>query len=213
MNTKFKVASGVIAIAVAGAGIYLSQGTNAKYTTGGNGTDQARIAKWHIDNLNVDLNLFNDEYTNGDGDVTVKSHASTPDNVIAPGTSGTKTLDFNDLDADNQSEVAYKVKIDSLKISNTNGLPILYNLTIGNGPKSEDLNGDKLMDAIKDVALDFDADGQPTGTTNDGTIKIDWKWAFDAVDDQTDTYVGTNKSDYAADGVILDLDYSATQTN
>lgn len=63
--------------------------TLAKYTTGGNASDTARVAKWGVSvNMNADP-LFKNEYSKTDnaysGSLSVKS-SSTGTNIVAPGT-------------------------------------------------------------------------------------------------------------------------------
>ncbi|MDR3189847.1 MAG: hypothetical protein LBT80_01420 [Lactobacillaceae bacterium] len=214
MNKKMKIAAVTVAIAAAGAGAYIAQETNAKYTTGGNGQDSARIAKWHIDPSEISISLFSQNYENGDGDVTVAS--KTTDAVIAPGTTGEKVIDFNDLDNYKLTEVAYAVKLADAKITNKFGARMTYALKVGTKPTIGNLNGEQLQDALDDVTLNFDASGNPTGAENNGTVKISWEWNFEgpySSDDAYDTYLASDKSDNVDDGVKLDFTYSATQTD
>ncbi|MDR3191409.1 MAG: hypothetical protein LBT80_09605 [Lactobacillaceae bacterium] len=213
MKTKFKIAIIPLTIAVVSAGVYLAQDTNAKYTTGGNGSDQARIAKWQIDNAEINMNLFSNEYTDADGEnVTVKSHNS--DNLIAPGTSGSKTIDFNDLDKLNKTEVGYQVKLNEMVVIDNQNVPLQYNLEFGTAEPTGWNNGTALKHFIYySKPMKFDADGNPIGEHNNGKVTINWRWAYEYEDtDYKDTDLGTNFSDDFLNGINLDLKYSVTQT-
>ncbi|MDR3191200.1 MAG: hypothetical protein LBT80_08380 [Lactobacillaceae bacterium] len=211
MNKKYKIAALTLAIAAVGTGAFLSQGTNAKYTTGGNGVDQARIAKWHIDKSSINLDLFSNEYTNGDDEVIVKS--KTTDDVIAPGTSGSKEINFDDLDNGKQTEVAYAVKLNNLTVTNVNSVPLLFKYQIGTAAESDWMSGDGLKAALDNQEIKYDAQGNHIGETNNGKITIKWFWPFEKGGDPADTNLGVNHSETPDDGVALDLTYSVTQTD
>lgn len=69
-------------------------GTIAKYTTAGEGVDNARVAKWGVA-LDVNSDVFKIEYEADDRSYTVSAYtvkSSNSDNLIAPGTSGGMTF-------------------------------------------------------------------------------------------------------------------------
>lgn len=67
--------------------------TLAKYTTGGATQDSARIAKWGVTLAIEGDDMFNNEYTGTNGNVTVKSSDTLK--LVAPGTSGSATFSIS----------------------------------------------------------------------------------------------------------------------
>ncbi|MDF9825398.1 hypothetical protein M2475_001853 [Breznakia sp. PF5-3] len=97
-NKSMRIASGLLVLTLITMSII--SGTFAKYTTAGNGDNQARVAKWGV-TIGVDKDFFGQNYddkANGNTiskdakSATVSVVSSTADNVVAP---GTKNTSFN----------------------------------------------------------------------------------------------------------------------
>ncbi len=201
--------------------------TLAKYTTSGDGSDSARVAKWGV---NIEINgdsLFKNEYQKSDSDatLTVKS-SSTEDKVVAPGTSGSTTFSITGT-----PEVALNVTIKLeniedvfLKANDENNFdadyyPIVFTLkqtANRNGNIDHTIATGTLADIAKALngTSDSWSENYAPNTKLDSTFELSWEWAFDGGNDAADTilgdYIAANKSD--CDDYCLNVSYELTVT-
>lgn len=188
-NRLFKLMSA--ALVIAAMTTCMLSGTLAKYTTQATASDNARVAQWGFSDQAIELDLFDDEYSN------VK--AADGSNVIAPGTTKTATVnfDYNDDGGKGAPEVAYEFKVevagecdDSIKANPS----ITFALD-----EQEGLSYDELLAAVK--ALSGDESGvkeyAPGELPEEFTAKkphtIGWAWAFEG-QDEADTAMGNAES-------------------
>lgn len=150
-------------------------GTFAKYVSTATAADTARVAKWKImvnaEELSVasptvTFDLFNTVTDVGDtiDDSDVKN--GTSEVIIAPGTAGSF-----DLAIENESEVTAKYAIDFAVLTN-NGIPVQYSIDGTNWYM--DIN---YIDIVASDATKLDMAGGPVPAK---TVKVQWKWAFEA---------------------------------
>lgn len=200
----------LLMVAIAGLGVTL-----AKYTKSAPArTDSASVAKFGITLAWSSNNaIFKNTYTTTDSEksatitnsvvsATDANSDNTPDNVIAPGTSGSV-----DLEIEGTSEVAFTLAIQinqeyigAWQKSATDATayhPIVYSATS--------------TDTIGSTNVELDAQGKFTidiaaGTEVDATITISWSWPFEG-DDAADTYM----SGVAGAGYKITATATATQ--
>ena len=162
---------GIFTVMVALVSLSLVSGTWAKYTSTVSGTDTAKVAKWAWTYNGTALtaspsaltfNLLETRYDN--------DHASNEEDVkaglIAPGTSGSFTLEFV-----NNSEVTANYAVSF--VVNENGVPLEWST-----------DGSTWSTDLANIAA--------TKLTMEGgnkTETIHWRWAFDG-DDAVDTGLG-----------------------
>lgn len=165
-------------------------GTYAKYTSTETDTDTARVAKWDVkigDNPTFAFNLFDTikdtKDGNAEGDV---KDGGTTEHIIAPGTMGEFSIDIT-----NNSEVNANL-VASFEETNASNIPLEYRLTYTpNGGTAE--VGD-WKSSVADLELPTIAYLPFTGT-NKGTIKIEWRWAFEGKDSANYTSTQTDTTD------------------
>ena len=134
-------------------------GTFAKYTSSATASDKARVAKWDIyledsamtETYTIDLFTYTDANVDVDGNGSEK--------VIAPGTTGSFTIDLQ-----NKSEVTAAYTID-YTVTNESNIPVEYSVDNGATWTTE------LADVSTPVTL---AMGQTTATS----VTVQWRWAF-----------------------------------
>lgn len=208
-------------------------GTFAKYITSAEGSDSARVAYWGFDkDASIDIDLFDGEYKNATGDITVKS--SNGENVIAPGTSKEAKFAFGSIYTQNNGksitapEVDYNFTITPTVTGNYTALDNNPNFKwILKDPKtsttteyqkvSELLDAIKTMDGFNDGKKAYKSGTLPEIFT-DGTkaYTIGWVWEFEdntndaakATQDATDTDMG-NATDLG--NVKITITVTATQ--
>lgn len=206
-NKMMRFASGLLVATLLTTSII--SGTFAKYTSNASATDSARVAKWSFTvggkdiakSEEISFDLFNT--VNEEDAKTAEGHIQTTDGtIIAPGTGGSF-----DIVLENKSEVTAKYAIDFTETKNTTDpvIPIEYS-TDGTTWKSD----------IND--LDITADDTKTALTFNGgtaTIKVYWRWAYDATtpvrgqSDDNDTKLGV-----AGTGKVeVKAEITATQVN
>ena len=168
-------------------------GTFAKYVTGDNDEDSARVAKWGVTVTafagESDSTAFANEYNDG---TTVKS---TSGDVIAPGTDGTLAT----VTIGGTAEVAAKVSA-TVTLTLTNWTvggeaycPITFTVnetefTIKTAEnETVQAFADRVAAAIK-TALG-DGETVAPGATLGKTLTVDWEWP-ESVDDAKDTALG-----------------------
>ena len=159
---------------------YSVSGTYAKYTTTREYSDNARVAKWNINDISQ-VDLFNSTYT-----------AVTSDNgdkVVAPGTSGTYTFQIT---GDVETDYTLLVEVEADDTINTDDYkPMTYTL---------DYDADTnpvTYDSIEDLEAAIEAlyDGSQVyaaGTVSESEHTIGWSWAFENTNEtnQKDTLLG-----------------------
>lgn len=88
-------------------------GTFAKYTSGDQGSDMARVAKWGVEVEAESFKMFAEHYATTDntytGEWSVEASDSDVDNLLAPGTNG----QFANISITGTPEVAVKVEIEA----------------------------------------------------------------------------------------------------
>lgn len=193
-NNMMRLAS-VLLIAVLLSTCAVS-GTFAKYTTTQSAESKARVAKWDIDFNAGDstrkdfvFDLFKtiedtkNDNENAKSETDVKqpdSNASDKTSVIAPGTSGSFTIELK-----NDSEVNAKYTI-SYEVENTNGIPLEFS-TDGNN-----WYGYSNIDSIKaggdNCKLDMSGENQSKDIT------VYWRWLYERPNSENDTSVNNGDS-------------------
>lgn len=196
--------------------------TFAKYTTGGETQDSARVAKWGVQlELAANNELFENEYIGTDDKVTVQAATD----VVAPGTAQKTAAVFS---ITGTPEVAVRITID-FTVNNDvflkGGVGVKYDdyTTAVDGDKfdlasdyypvvftlrqTKDADGDTdvqiakgNLEAIK-TALDAYSGAYYAPNTNlKAEFELTWAWTFNG-NDQADTYLanqaaGSSSADY-----------------
>ncbi|MDR1568782.1 MAG: hypothetical protein LBS33_08925, partial [Streptococcaceae bacterium] len=234
--TKRRVAGLAVVLAIASIGIFA--GTYAKYVSTvdlGNTPDQnAQVAVWHVGEPISISDMFSPYYYHANAwsnsqmkDVSNLGHSSTdsevydtvfnssgvasPENLVAPGTTGRKIFHIQDNLYDigdttgsfgsGNTEVSYTVKFSTLEnqtsrinfSGDTNDYlktHLRFKLYINDVPKTENwVNASDLNTALGNVTLYYDSAGL------DDEVTIAWEWPFDDTDG-SGTY---DSSDVAAE--------------
>lgn len=176
-------------------------GTFAKYTSTATGSDNARVAKWGWDTTTLAVDMFDTEYA-----TDVESGDAT--NVIAPGTTATKTITIRP-DDDFKPEVAYSV---SIAVDSTGSdSDLLAKLKWKINGEAEWLTFAELQTK---VAAESIARIEPGATVDDADkdISITWEWPF-YVDDATDEIDTDYGNEDPARTVVLNFTLTVTQVN
>ena len=200
-------------------------GTFAKYTTNGNGTDTATVAKWGV---KVSVTGYETRaYENADGK-TADAEVSTTVDLVAPGTKGdlvkisvtgtpevkvevtyaaTLTLtgwqvDITDDSVDNPVEycpLVFKVGTNEFKIGSESG----------DSSNIEDLQND-VAAAIVALSTSFAADTELD--TAYVAPSISWSWALGNASAE-DTYLGNKAAEGNAPTISLSVTTTVTQVD
>lgn len=126
------------------------------------------------------IELFEAEYKNADGNVTVKSEDG--NKVIAPGTEGSYTFSLKNTSS---SSADYKIWVEAKLSSDMSGVPIQTRMSSDSGW----LLGNK--DSWKNAEdLDGVATEKSIGAGKTAEYTIDWQWPFERGEDETDTGYG-----------------------
>jgi hypothetical protein len=167
-NKIMRIAS-VLLVAVLLSTCVIS-GTFAKYVASANVTDTVSVAKWDIDfdgdndeSKAFEFDLFNTikDSDGGDEDHVVAGK-------IAPGTSGDFTIKLANLsDVDALADVTFE-------LTNTAGIPLEF----------------KVGDGAWKATLDAKNDIELAKTTGSADIKVEWRWAFETLDAESDATAG-----------------------
>ena len=187
-------------------------GTFAKYVTGDDATDSARVAKWGVE-VDVTAYAFSDAYkdeavtytVNEDSaDITVQ--ADTKDTkVLAPGTKGV----LGTVKLSGTPEVDVEVTFDVTKMDFANWVdkngdfycPLIITIggsaVYGEGFTSADAFAAALTALIEDYS-DYYHTNKNLATVDGANLTITWEWPFSTseANDIKDTFLG----DKAADG-------------
>ncbi len=226
-NTMMRLASGLL-VAVLLTTCAIS-GTFAKYTTGADAADTARVAKWGV-TATVTGGAFAKTYDADDQDteldVTVSS--STEDKLVAPGTEGT----FTGVALTGTPEVAVEIQktatitvngwmIDDDKNAQTAEVfycPLVFVIN-GNTINGATYNSaDALQTALK-TAIEA-ANGEYAPNTNLANIpgmngNYTWSWDFDnngaGTNDAKDTILGDMVADGGTATITIDVEVEVTQ--
>lgn len=200
--------------------------TLAKYTTGGNAADEARVAKWGVTvSMEADP-LFKSEYEKTDaeysGSIAVKS--SSTDLVVAPGTNSTQANGSAVFKITGTPEVAARVDIamsdvkdivlkagtytDPTKADGTTDqftladdyYPVVFTL------KQVGYTTPIATGTLADIKVALDAYTGATYAPNtvlDATFELSWEWRFDG-NDAADTYLGNLMAGKDPDSLATD---------
>ena len=166
--------------------------TFAKYTTKGEATDSARVAKFGVEvsgKAASDNTLFTKTYKNGEN-VTVESTVD----VVAPGTSGTFSEFVITGTPEVDVEVIYTVTVDlkGWQIGSDYYFPIVVKVNgtavTLTGSASESAWESAIKSAIEKT-LTFDAGTDLSTEKTETNLTVTWEWAFSG-DDVKDTALG-----------------------
>lgn len=170
----------------------LVAGTFAKYTTSGDSTDTARVAKWGVTVAGTNNSMFKTTY---DGTVVAQANDDgTTDNVVAPGTKGELTA----VVLSGKPEVNVKVTNDATVSltgwtvdTNTYYCPLevkVGDTTLkGSDYTSATLFEDAIEGAVNDTTATYAAG---TDLATDGCPNISWEWKYEGNSDANDTKLG-----------------------
>lgn len=193
-------------------------GTFAKYTTSGNGTDSARVAKFGV-TVTAGSGAFSKTYVFDDKTavgIGTDSVIST-EKVVAPGTSGKMTA----ASVSGQPEVA--VEVSYVAQMNLRGwtladdtfycpLVIKVGETDINGTEFE--SAEEFQSAVETAIADY-TDKYVAGTdlSKADPPEITWEWPFTISDenDKKDTYLGDQAADNNASTVEIKMTTTVTQ--
>ena len=179
--------------------------TFAKYVTGQNTSDSARVAKWGVrvtiqgDDL-LKTSYATDDTTNYSGAVSVESNNG--NNVVAPGTSG--SAEFSIVGT---PEVAVQIDIDFairndvvLPADSVDGQTDDYYPLVFTLKQIEDANGavaqaDQVLVTgtladIKDFLDDYSGAQYAPNTNLKSVFVLSWEWAYESGNDAADTLLG-----------------------
>ena len=157
-------------------------GTFAKYVTEAYGTDQARVAKWGFEKTSLTLDLFDQSY-----DGTVVSNGS--DNVIAPGTTKTCTIELiPNTQAAPEVKYHFDANIDIVAANTNDTLFAQLDWKLGDGAWGT------FADLKAAINAQYDKDYAANELPNDAnkTITVSWRWNYSDGSDDTDTDLGNN---------------------
>lgn len=203
-NNTMRVAAGLAIAALLST--CLVSGTYAKYTTRGNASDTARVAKFGVEVTSTG-NSFATTYNND----AVKSGNTW--NVVAPGTTGTfaaatlsgtpevkvkvsnklTTLDLSNWTVDGKFYCPIKVTVAS---SSTPATPTVIDGTLYEGKQSEFENA--IKDAVAGYEATYNAGTNLATDASKVSPTITWQWAFDG-DGDMDTKLGNAAANAATD--------------
>ena len=187
-------------------------GTFAKYTTGDTAADNARVAHWGVEVLADGSDLFENNYTNGDGKLTVNGSSD----LVAPGTSGSTTFTIK-----GQPEVATKVLLNVTDIQDVfvkagtytatvdgetktmvvenDYYPIKWTLTVDDNGTPVTIAENVSLAVLHNLVEDYmtGANFYAPNEQLDATFTLNWAWAFEGQDDVADTVLGNLSTDAA----------------
>lgn len=165
-------------------------GTFAKYVTTESGSDSARVAKWGVEIVADNFNLFTDKYETDDTNATFTgsySVESDDGDVFAPGTKGT----FTEIAITGTPEVAVDVAVVATVTVSDNWIvdgdfycPIV--ITVGDSAicgLTFD-NASDFANAIEEAIEGYSEQYAPNQDLSaiDANFDISWEWAFEDAD-------------------------------
>ncbi len=215
-------------VLVALLSLTLVSGTYAKYTSTATGSDTAKVAKYHVTftgSDSVERNINGDSITNlsfelfdpakiydenGSSAYTVKADDldvknGTTDALIAPGTWGEASFTL-----ENKSEVTVKYGI-GYTLTNTSSIPLEFRTKVGSaewsswGASAANITAD-------DSATRLEIPAATPDGTEQVTILVQWRWAFDNSDDPADTALGV-AAQTTAPSATLEVAVTFTQVD
>ena len=214
-NKMMRIAS-VLLVAVILTTCAIS-GTFAKYVTRGNGSDDARVAKFGV-TVNGTADTFKETYAKDDTGFTLAANSvvSTED-VVAPGTSGSMAA----FTITGTPEVAVNVKfagtleLGDKWVDSTSAYYCPIEVTVGDATfkGTSYASADEFEAAVNAKIATFTKDyaaGTDLSTIGGDAPVISWKWAFEGNDDVKDTYLGDQAA--AGNAATISLDVTATVT-
>lgn len=231
-NRCLKIASGLLLLVLVTT---CAIGTTlAKYTTGGDAQDSARVAKWGVKLEMEGDTMFSNEYKMDDDTITVKSTSvaeGNSDRIVAPGTASNSATAAR-FSISGTPEVAVKIEVE-LTVNNEIFLkegeytdptvagvtfnlegdyyPVVFTLkqvadATGELTESVIIKKGNLA-AIQDFLDDYSSKTYKPNTNLDATFELSWAWAFDNGNDEADTYLGNLIAEKNPDS-LASKDYS-----
>lgn len=214
-NKMMRIAS-VLLVAVILTTCAIS-GTFAKYVTSGNGSDNARVAKFGV-TVTGTADTFKETYAKNDTGFTLAANSvvSTED-VVAPGTSGSLAA-FTIIGT---PEVAVRVAFaGTLELGDKwedegNAYYCPIEVTVGDATfkGTSYASADEFEAAVNAKIATYSKDyvaGTDLSTIGGNAPAITWNWAFEGNDNDKDTYLGDQAA--AGNAATISLDITATVT-
>lgn len=214
-NKMMRIAS-VLLVAVILTTCAIS-GTFAKYVTSGNGSDNARVAKFGV-TVTGTADTFKETYAKNDTGFTLAANSvvSTED-VVAPGTSGSLAA-FTIIGT---PEVAVRVAFaGTLELGDKwkdegNAYYCPIEVTVGDATfkGTSYASADEFEAAVNAKIATYSKDyvaGTDLSTIGGNAPVITWNWAFEGNDNDKDTYLGNQAA--AGNAATVSLDITATVT-
>ena len=191
-NKMMRLASGLM-VAVLLTTSMIS-GTFAKYVTTTNSSDSARVAKWGFDKTTIEItDLFVDAYDETVDSVT--EDGNTKDDVIAPGTTGSDTINFT-TENSVAPEVDYKFAVEASSTVDQSTNAIINNPNIkwafykANSTAITWGTFAEMITAINNMSKTIVKANTFPDLNEEYTVA--WKWMFDA---ETDGAVDNDEND------------------
>ena len=214
-NKMMRIAS-VLLVAVILTTCAIS-GTFAKYVTSGNGSDNARVAKFGV-TVTGTADTFKETYAKDDTGFTLAANSvvSTED-VVAPGTSGSMAA----FTITGTPEVAVRVAFAGrLELGDKwedegNAYYCPIEVTVGDATfkGTSYASADEFEAAVNAKIATYSKDyaaGTDLSTIGGDAPAISWNWAFEGNDTDKDTYLGDQAA--AGNAATISLDVTATVT-
>ena len=214
-NKMMRIAS-VLLVAVILTTCAIS-GTFAKYVTSGNGSNNARVAKFGV-TVTGTADTFKETYAKDDTGFTLAANTvvSTED-VVAPGTSGSMAA----FTITGTPEVAVRVAFaGTLELGDKwedegNAYYCPIEVTVGDATfkGTSYASADEFEAAVNAKIATYSKDyaaGTDLSTIGGDAPAISWNWAFEGNDNDKDTYLGNQAA--AGNAATISLDVTATVT-
>ena len=214
-NKMMRIAS-VLLVAVILTTCAIS-GTFAKYVTSGNGSGNARVAKFGV-TVTGTADTFKETYAKDDTGFTLAANTvvSTED-VVAPGTSGSMAA----FTITGTPEVAVRVAFaGTLELGDKwedegNAYYCPIEVTVGDATfkGTSYASADEFEAAVNAKIATYSKDyaaGTDLSTIGGDAPAISWNWAFEGNDNDKDTYLGNQAA--AGNAATISLDVTATVT-
>ena len=202
-------------------------GTFAKYVTSGNGSDEARVAKWGV-KISTDGTMFGDAYKDGVVDYvadesvdTITVEADTEGtNVVAPGTNGTLAAYDISGTPEVDTEVTYTadLTLTGWEVDGAVYCPIVFNVN-GTEIKIDATNDTtaKLEEAVEAAIVGatqkYHTNDDLSAVEDDLVVTWAWEYYVDAATDVKDTALGDAAADGNAATIALTTSATITQLN
>ncbi len=198
-------------------------GTFAKYVTGGEASDNARVAKFGVVIEAAEDTLFNDSYkddfiTTYDADeegasITVQADTEGT-NVLAPGTNHTLT---NALTITGTPEVDVEIAytadltLTGWEVEDEYYCPLVFTIGDTNYDGADYESAAAFEEAVEGAIVALSAEHVDANTDLAGTndLTIGWAWAFEG-DDESDTALGDAAA--AGNAATVAIEYTLTVT-